>query len=341
MAPSMSVGLPSSPRARRLIAAMAILGGAVVGSRLLAKKLLLALLYHPSKDPDCARMMKDYASVFKKRQCRVELVQYEILPDGRSSSSSRGLHQKAILVHPEEPPTALWMIFGGNAMLASDSLPLVDILLESQKEGGRSAFLLFDYPGYAYNSGSPSPQSTLDASLAALAAAVPLLSATPRQLNLFGHSLGAAAAAQLACAWPVEHHRSGQVGPKAGVLLLTAPFTNIEGMAQVIARHVFPMLVPPSWLLRVLVAHHWDNSVSVPRAAAAGWHVRIMHGLQDEIVPFAMGRSLQVSLKQSGHCCDFVEVTGGGHNNLLTLAMSQVIKMVEETPPLHGCSSSL
>ena len=116
------------------------------------------------------------------------------------------------------------------------------------------SFLLVDYPGYGDNKGTPSPSNVLEASELAVQQALSSLP-QPESLNLLGHSLGAAAAAQLAA----------KLSP-SGRLLLSSPFLSIDAMAAVI----FGRLLP-SWLLRSLVTHRWDNAQAAPEAAAAGW----------------------------------------------------------------------
>ena len=52
----------------------------------------------------------------------------------------------------DRPPRRLWLLFGGNAMLALDWLDLL------RGYPDRSAgFLLVDYPGYGLCQGSPNP----------------------------------------------------------------------------------------------------------------------------------------------------------------------------------------
>ena len=95
-----------------------------------------------------------------------------------------------------------------------------------------TAFLLVDYPGYGRNAGAPrafqrllhafggepSPESVLQSSQLALEAALEHVGQV--DVHLLGHSLGAAAAAQLAAALS-----------QPGLLVLSAPFIDIPHMA--------------------------------------------------------------------------------------------------------------
>jgi len=133
--------------------------------------------------------------------------------------------QTAYLLRPSGDIDTLWLFFGGNAMLARDWLAFLDKVLthmgEHQVPRTNTAFLLVDYPGYGRNAGAPSPESVLKSSHLALEAALQQLPEV--RVQLLGHSLGAAAAAQLAADWDLPG------GP--GLLVLSAPFIDIPHMA--------------------------------------------------------------------------------------------------------------
>lgn len=215
-------------------------------------------------------------------------------------------------------------------MVAADWLPLCDRLLgaSARVSGSQPAFLLFDYPGYGWNSGDPGPEVVLEASLAAVRAAEPRLGKPGLRVHFFGHSLGAAAAAQAAAS-------SGTSVPAR--LVLSAPFLSIPHMAVHFACSVLaspgmeegplgPVFIV---LLRALLAvlsfavpHCWNNIVSVKQATAAGWQVGIIHGARDELVPVTMGRelhrlSLRVSANSRTPAPVFIEVPTAGHADVL------------------------
>jgi len=344
-----------SPRLRRLLTAAAAVGGLCVGLRMLARQLLINLLYHPLRyqdDPASESAWRGAAEVFGRISYQLEQIEYKLPVTGIFSADSGGLKQKAFLVHPKGPPSGgLWMIFGGNAMVGMDWLHFVWDLLGTAAappaagagaEGGgggacaselarRPAFLLFDYPGYGANLGTPSPGSTLAGSFAALRAALPRLAGPPGELHLLGHSLGAAAAAQLAVHFFREPPRWGaDAGAAAaslrpGRLVLSAAFTSIEALARAL---IFGR-GPPQWLLRLLVAHHWDNVEWVPKAASGGWAVAMIHGWHDEIVPLSMGEALREAVRSAGYPCSFVEVKTAGHNDLIMDALHEYARLMD------------
>merc|ERR1712203_1128978 len=102
--------------------------------------------------------------------------------------------------------------------------------------------------------------------------ALPGLHTPPKHINILGHSLGAAAAAQLAACLPLEGGSLGAL--QRGHLILSAPFLNIEAMAQAIFCKIRGLTewrkTPPAWILWPLVVHHWDNTVQVRNAVRAG-----------------------------------------------------------------------
>jgi len=308
-------------RARRLLAAALAGGSLLLVLRASVSKLVPLMLYHPvryDEIPGHERRLEHFKGAFGQLSYAFEEVEY---PAPASAASGQGASaQRAILLRPAGPPAGdFWLLFGGNAMVGSDWLEFCLELVEDLPAGseGRPTFLLLDYPGYGANPGTPSPGSILAGQLAALRATLPRLGAPPARLNLLGHSLGAAAAAQLAVSLRREADSLGKAAaPAPGRLVLSAPFLSIGAMAQVL----FGSYLLPSWLLRVLLAQRWSNAEWVPQAASAGWQVSILHGSRDEIVPTWMGRALREAVVAKGFQCGFAEVRNAGHNDLLGVA---------------------
>ena len=75
---------------------------------------------------------------------------------------------------------------------------------------------------------------------------------------------------------------------------------------------------PASW-----VRHKFDTQ---SKAAAIGLPVLIVHGTEDEVVPFAMGEKLARSFPRA----QLVPIPGGQHNDLLAM---QAIPMREALSP--------
>lgn len=205
--------------------------------------------------------------------------------------------QTAFLLPPEDgaSPSTLVVIFSGNGAAA---LGWTGFALA--RRDGRAAVLLVDYPGYGLCEGRPNPAAVRESALAGLKAAAAALGTnveelTPRTVCL-GHSLGAAAAFDLAA----------QTGARRVVAL--APFTSMPEMAR---RRVGPLF---AWLLR----HRYDNTAALSQIAAGKRQTEIVifHGADDEIVPAWMGARLAEQANALGLPVTFERVPGAGHNDL-------------------------
>jgi hypothetical protein len=111
----------------------------------------------------------------------------------------------------------------------------------------------------------------------------------PQDLVLFGESLGAAVAVELA------------LGKPAGALILESPFTSIPDMA----RAAYPFLPPVGPLIRTRYA----TIAKVPKLSLP---LLVLHGERDEIVPFAQGRRV---FEAAGGTKRFFAIPGAGHND--------------------------
>ncbi len=111
------------------------------------------------------------------------------------------------------------------------------------------------------------------------------------QIILYGRSLGGAFATKLAA----------ENDPK--MLMLESPFYNLKS----VAKSRFP-IVPVGLLIR----YHFENNKYIKEVDCK---TVIIHGTSDNVVPFKSGKRLfeAASPKNGKH---FVEVTGGGHNDL-------------------------
>ncbi len=195
------------------------------------------------------------------------------------------------------PPERLWMLFGGNGMVALD---WQDFLRGADPASG---FLLVDYPGYGASTGLCSPATIRDASdgaAVALAAHLHLDDASLRaRLGVVGHSLGCAAALQFAARHPLQR------------AVLIAPFTSMLAMARL---HV-------GWPLCEVLVHRFDNRARLAEVFAAGAPaVTILHGDQDEVIPVAMARALAAEFP----AITYIELPGGTHNGIMGSARPEI-----------------
>ena len=179
--------------------------------------------------------------------------------------------------------TLLW--FHGNAGNLGDRVGLLELLHD---ELGIGIFAV-DYRGYGRSEGKPSETGLYADAQAALDAAQNYAGASSEEIVIFGQSLGAAVAVELATSQPVR-----------GVVL-EAAFTSIRDMA----RHHYSFL-PVGPLLRT-------SFDSESRIATIDAPLLMVHGQNDEIVPLDMGRRLFAAAEEPK---EFSKVEGAGHNDV-------------------------
>lgn len=211
--------------------------------------------------------------------------------------SALGLrHEEAVLVAEDGVKLHAWLLplagarrtvllCNGNAGNMSYRL---DRAREMQRRLGVSV-LLFDYRGYGESEGSPDEAGTYRDARAAYTHAVEGKGVAPQDLVLFGESLGAAIAVQIALERP------------AGALILESAFTSIPDMA----RAAYPFLPP----VRPLIRTRYETLAKVPRLNLP---LMVLHGERDEIVPFAQGRRV---FEAAGGPKRFFAIPGAGHND--------------------------
>jgi pimeloyl-ACP methyl ester carboxylesterase len=140
------------------------------------------------------------------------------------------------------------------------------ILAALQQRG--FSILIYDYPGYGKSTGAPDEANCYAAGRAAYRWLTEVQKIAPADLILWGKSLGAAIAIDLAL--ELEHR----------ALVLFSPFTSIPDMAQ----HMFPFF-PARWLVRT----QFDNAAKMSRyrgRVLIGWYE------DDPLVPAEQSRRL-------------------------------------------------
>lgn len=147
---------------------------------------------------------------------------------------------------------------------------------------------LFDYRGYGLSEGSPDEPGTYRDARAALRYLITGRGIDRANLIVFGESLGAAVALQLALEEPVR------------ALVLEAPFTSIGDMAR---------SVPPFLPLGRLFRTRYDNLAKVGGLRVP---LLILHGDRDTTVPFAQGRRLFEAAPEPKR---FFAIPGADHND--------------------------
>ena len=130
-----------------------------------------------------------------------------------------------------------------------------------------AGYLGVEYPGYAANVGTPNEDDILRTALANYDALI-AKGIQPKNIIIFGHSLGAAIAVHVA------KEREG-----AG-LVLGSPFLSMSAMS-----HLQMPFFPTSLFLK-------DTYRSDQRIAFVTAPLLVLHGGMDELIPFSQGRAL-------------------------------------------------
>lgn len=145
---------------------------------------------------------------------------------------------------------------------------------------------IIDYRGYGKSEGKPSEKGIYLDSKAAYDYLLTKRNIRPENIILFGESLGAAAAIDLASK------------AKVGGLITEGAFSNAKDMA----RRIYPFL--PSFVFK----SKFDSIAKIKNIAAPKLFI---HSKNDEIVPFDLAQKLYDA---AGQPKQFVEIIGG-HNS--------------------------
>ena len=153
--------------------------------------------------------------------------------------------------------------------------------------GAGIGLVALEYRGYGGNGGSPSEQGLIadgEAAYAFAAAHYPV-----QQIVLWGQSLGSGVAVAVAADKPVAR------------LILEAPFTSAAAVASL--RYWY---MPVSLLMK-------DQFRSDQRIGRVTAPLLILHGVHDQVVPYAMGERMFELANQPKHIVRFLD---GGHEDL-------------------------
>lgn len=155
---------------------------------------------------------------------------------------------------------------------------------------GFSVFLI-SYRGFGRSSGEfPSEASVYEDAEAAWRYLTATRGVDPRRILIYGHSLGAAVAINLATRLP-----------EAGGIVAEAAFTSMRDMAGLRASYRF---FPIDWIL----SQKFDSASKVSRIRAP---ILFLHGTADRLVPYRMSQELYDRAPTPKR---LVLIEGGGHN---------------------------
>ncbi|MCH7761289.1 alpha/beta hydrolase [candidate division TA06 bacterium] len=150
------------------------------------------------------------------------------------------------------------------------------------------SIFIFDYRGYGQSDGRPSETGFYRDAFAAYDFLADNRHLAPERIILFGRSLGAAVAVELA------------TKRKAAGLILESPFPTVASMARV---HYGPLP------FKLFVRARYDlikrfKDIDIP--------VLVLHGDRDRIVPLALGRRVYEAAPEPK---DFYLIHGADHND--------------------------
>ncbi|WP_416139609.1 alpha/beta hydrolase [Halomonas sp. HK25] len=191
---------------------------------------------------------------------------------------------------PHEQPRASLLFLHGNAGNISHRL---DSLVQFHRLG--LSVLILDYRGYGRSEGRPSEAGLALDAQAGWHWLQEEAGQAPGQVVLFGRSLGAAVAVELAEAREAE-------GERPAAVILESPFRSVPELAQ----RVYPFL-PARWLARF--SHDTETHV---RGIAAP--LLVIHSRDDEIIPFAEGEAVYRAAREPK---TLLEIRGGHNTGFL------------------------
>ena len=189
----------------------------------------------------------------------------------------------------------LIVLLGGNAMTALDWAEWI-VQTEPHINSSNAVFLCVDYPGYGASAGVPSPTSmhvVVNESVSEAIGQLESSGSVVTNISVLGHSIGAAVATR----WVASNNSL------VDTLILSAPFTSVSEMVP----EIFPFV--PAWLGKLLLWHNWDTKKQL--SSIPDIKIHIIHGEDDGIVPFRMGKEL------SGIRGKLHAITQTGHNDIL------------------------
>ena len=196
----------------------------------------------------------------------------------------------------EARATLLW--FHGNAGNITHRLQNIKLL-----EPLKLNIFIFDYRGYGKSAGEPDEQGIYMDSQAAYDFVTQEKNIAPEKLILFGRSLGGVFAVDVA-----------EKNPAAG-LILESVFTTAQDMAK----KMFPIL-PIGWA----ISSKLDN---VNRVADLKLPKLFLHGDQDEVVPYKLGRQVFTA---AGEPKEFYEIKGARHNDTIFVGGEPYFATIEQ-----------
>jgi len=246
------------------------------------------MIYHP----------RPYDKSYDREMSKVVPITYETNQGGQTAF----YYESQAL----QPPKNLWILFCGNASLALDWL---DRFIDHYSDT-TSSFLFIDYPGYGKCEGKASPKSIRQSADTALKTLFnryqSIQFSSKAQLNVMGHSLGAAIALDFASRHPCKK------------IVLLSPFTSLFDMAKEIVGSPFCYAL----------THHLDNHLRLTEISKQKHlpNVYLFHGTNDAVVPVSMGKELAESFPSFVH---YIELPLTDHQTIFFRGRTQIFQAME------------
>lgn len=202
--------------------------------------------------------------------------------DDVTLTTEDGVRLQAWLLHAEKPRATV-LFFHGNAGNIGDRLQNGIELTRLGLE-----VLLVDYRGYGKSEGTPTEEGTYRDATAACEYLARRPSPPPGGLVIFGRSLGAAVAVELATRKPCR------------ALVIESAFTSVKDLARgMFPYNLFLPMIPAMYESLVRI-----RQISVPTL--------VIHGSRDEIIPFEHGKALHEACRGPR---SFHALEGATHND--------------------------
>jgi fermentation-respiration switch protein FrsA (DUF1100 family) len=205
--------------------------------------------------------------------------------------------------HPQARATLVW--FHGNAGNIGHRVENIKLLHDRVPVN----IFIFDYRGYGRSEGTPDESGTYRDGEAALSLMREKFGAAGAEtIVLFGRSLGAAVATEMATRFPVQ------------ALILESPFVSIAAMTRL----YFPLLPVGPFLRTRYDVEETIRKVTIP--------VLVLHGEQDSIVPLEQGKLVFAAAPGPKQ---FYVISGADHNDTYVVGgeayYDRMKRFIEET----------
>ena len=201
----------------------------------------------------------------------------------REIATTDGEKLHALLFKHEEVKRSLIIYFHGNAGNLYGRLGFVQPLFEMGHD-----VLLVSYRGYSKSTGKPNEKGIYTDGEAAVSYAINELGISENDITIFGRSLGTTVATHIS------------QGRDFNRVVLVTPLTSGKEMASAMGL---------GWA-KFLAGNSFN---SVEKMSNIKAKILIIHGDQDELTPYAMGKKLMDTFIGDKR---MVTIKGGGHNDL-------------------------